>query len=177
MARGSVGMRNQDGGTRDTGLSWRRGAGQARWEPCQAQELVAVMKRGACDAGRVELRPQQRVARVRGLVRPRERARLRRHPYGPEDTSKDPGRAGAAPHRERPRPRGGTRHRGTVRGTAPQTPSWCRASGPQQRAWAASLRTAELGPGAVAPSGGGCSVPTQSAAGCGDTVPSEQIPE
>lgn len=89
MARGSVGMRNQDGGTRDTGLSWRRGAGRARWGPCQAQELVAVMKRGACDAGRVELRPQQRVARVRGPARPRESSSAptslwtRRHFQGP----------------------------------------------------------------------------------------------
>lgn len=147
-------MRSRDGGTRDTGLSWRRGAGRARWGQCRAQELVAVVRRRACDPGRAELRPQ-RVARVRGPAwhggptLPSERTRLVCvTSLRPEDTSRGPGRAGAAPHGECPRPRGGPGRCGA----APRTPSRCRASGPQQRAQAAFSEDRGARAGAVAPS-------------------------
>lgn len=70
----------------------------------------------------------------------------------PEDTSRGPGRAGAAPHGERPRPRGGPGRCGAVCGAAPRTPSRCRASGPQQRAQAAFSEDRGARAGAVAPS-------------------------
>lgn len=156
MTGGPRTSRDEESRRRDEG----HGVVMATW--CWQGALGAVSGSGtggcretrACDTGRAELRPQ-RVARVHGPARhggptlQSERTRLVcMTSLRPEDTSRGPGRAGAAPHGECPRPRGGPGRCGA----APRTPSRCRASGPQQRAQAAFSEDRGARDGAVAPS-------------------------